>query len=214
MKNFRIVAFALAAFPAFGDTLLRGAIYFDSEATIQKVVSFSLSSENEKIGDLIKAGKISEPTLENREIEILTSGPDPQSPAEFRFTDEPPRSAPRWTLTKYLAVAATVAAPSPSPSPSPGPSPIPEKKKTPPVEHREISHRYRHIYTPPFASHNRRRPPPVIPAPVAITPNSVAIPVRIPVRRALPANTVTLPANYRTLHDQYNPSNVPPSTSP
>ena len=150
MKWLRFLAvYALAAAPALGDTLLKGAIYFDSQNTMLEVADMLKTGDTNGLATLFKGNHISEKLPKDLEIILLSTGPDPASPVEFRFAHEP---TTYWTYARYVAktdtnlspalpfsssdLAPTALNPSPTPAtpppspprPSPSPSPSPRPK--------------------------------------------------------------------------------------
>jgi hypothetical protein len=111
-----IVVFFLLSVPVLADTLVSGSVYFDSQNTLQEVVKLSAAKDNESILKLINSGHISQQTDTNKDIVILATGQTSESPAEFRFVDEP---TTYWTLTKFVNKEAVVE-----------PTPMPEQPAT------------------------------------------------------------------------------------
>jgi hypothetical protein len=115
-KSLLIPLFATSA-PVFADTLVNGAVYFDSRQTLEEVIDLSAEKDNESILKLINNGQVSQKTDSNKDIIILTSGLTPESPAEFRFLSQP---STYWTLTKFVTKEELV---EPTPTPTPERSP-------------------------------------------------------------------------------------------
>jgi hypothetical protein len=84
--------------PSLNGVLLAGAPYYQNEN--------QLSSDSEVI--------------------VLRFGPNPESPAEFKFANDTDGKS-YWTLSKYIVSAAAAAAsPTSAATPSPSPSPTPD----------------------------------------------------------------------------------------
>ncbi len=111
--------------PVFGDTLLSGSVYFDSQKTLEEVVKLSVEKDNESILKLIKNGHVSQQTDSDRDIVILTIGITPESPAEFRFLVGP---TTYWTLTRFVTKSI---------EPTPGLTPEPSISLTAKRKHRK-----------------------------------------------------------------------------
>jgi hypothetical protein len=125
LTKFWLMAWFATSAPVLADTLASGSVYFDSQQTLEEVVKLSAAKDNESILKLINSGHVSQQTDSTNEIIILATGLTSESPAEFRFTNEP---TTYWTLTKFLT-RETVVAPTPTPMPeeSPAPSATPER---------------------------------------------------------------------------------------
>lgn len=145
-----LAAYALTVLPALSDTLLKGAVYFDSQNTMLEVADLIKTGDTNGLATLYKGNHISEKLPNDLEIIILFSGPDA---IEFRFAHEP---TTYWTYARYVAKTASNLAPSlpfsssdlaptslnPSPTPvkpvpsppmagpSPTPSPTPKTRVT------------------------------------------------------------------------------------
>ena len=133
--TFVIIALFITSTPVFADTLLAGSVYFDSEQTLKEVINFSKQHDNEGIAKLIKNGHVSNQTVAQTDIAVLISGSTPESPAEFRFLNEP---TTYWTLTRSIAHFTTPIAtstPAPTPTPTPEPKPLPTKSPTQTSKH-------------------------------------------------------------------------------
>jgi hypothetical protein len=120
-----IIALCITSTPVFADTLLAGSVYFDSEQTLKEVINLSERHDNEGIAKLIKNGHVSNQTGAQTDITVLISGSTPESPAEFRFLNEP---TTYWTLTRSIAHFTTPIAtstPAPTPTPTLEPKPLP-----------------------------------------------------------------------------------------
>ena len=120
-----------------GETLVSGAIYFDSENTLQEVLKLSDAKDNTALGQLVESHHVSVKTTEPTTIQIYLAGPNPESPAEFRFINNP---TTYWTLTKFIEgirvtpnaapnsttfMPVVLPSPTPNPTPTPTPTPIP-----------------------------------------------------------------------------------------
>ena len=68
-----IIALSITSTPVFADTLVAGAVYFDSEQTLKEVINLSEQHDNEGIAELIKTGHISDQTEEAKDVVVLTS---------------------------------------------------------------------------------------------------------------------------------------------
>jgi hypothetical protein len=138
-----LLSLVIFSTPVFGETLASGAIYFDSENTLQEVFRFSGEADNAALGRLIASHHVSDKLPENADIFLYLAGPNPESPAEFRFINNP---TTYWTLTKFIqgirvAPSATdvnipvVAIPTPTPNvlpnATPTPTPLPSPTPTP-----------------------------------------------------------------------------------
>jgi hypothetical protein len=118
--------FASAA-SAFGETLVSGSVYFDSQKTLEEVVKLSAQKDNASILKLINNGHVSQQIGSDQEIVVLVAGLSPESPAEFRFSSGP---TTYWTLTKFIAkTAAPTPTPEPSSTPEPSPTPAAQRKQ-------------------------------------------------------------------------------------
>jgi hypothetical protein len=81
-----------------GETLLKGAIYFDPRETLEKIVG---SKNNADIQQLINSGHVSHPGTIPREVVVTLTGDDPESFAEFYFCHSRPEET-YWTLAKFI----------------------------------------------------------------------------------------------------------------
>src|ERR1700693_1990860 len=97
--TFVIIALFITSTPVIADTLVAGSVYFDSEQTLKEVINLSEQHDNEGIAKLIKNGHVSNQTGAEMDIAVLISGSTPESPAEFRFLNEP---TTYWTLTRNV----------------------------------------------------------------------------------------------------------------
>jgi hypothetical protein len=125
----RAICFFLLSGSVFADTLVSGSIYFDSQETLKEVVKLSAAKDNESILKLINDGHVSQQTNTDKDIVVLTIGLTSDSPAEFRFVNEP---ATYWTLTKFVSKE-VAAGPTPTPTPeqTAAPAATPEAMATP-----------------------------------------------------------------------------------
>src|ERR1700756_1745812 len=112
-----LLAFILLAPAAFGETLLSGAIYFDSENTFLEVQSLLKASDTEALGRLFKGNHISDKVPKDLEVILLYSGPEG---VEFRFANNP---TTYWTYPKYVVVNVPKSEATPAPTPSLSPAP-------------------------------------------------------------------------------------------
>jgi hypothetical protein len=132
-----IVGFATTG---LSETLVSGAIYFDSENTLREVLRLSELKDNNALGQLVASHHVSEKIVDNTDIQLYLAGPNPESPAEFRFVNNP---TTYWTLTKFIegirvtpnpnseAAFTPVVIPSPTPNSTPTPTPTPTLTSTP-----------------------------------------------------------------------------------
>ena len=127
----------------FGETLVSGSVYFDSQKTLEEVVKLSAQKDNESILKLINNGHVSQQIGSEQEIVVLIAGLSPESPAEFRFSSGP---TTYWTLTKFIAKTA-------APTPTPTPISTPEPSATPAAQRK---HKETEKVTP-FDDDNGRR---------------------------------------------------------
>jgi hypothetical protein len=110
MKLRLYVAFLFAASPAFGETLLTGAIYFDSQSTFREVQDLIKANDMDGLARLIQGRHISEKIRGDLEVILLFSD---STSVEFRFANNP---TTYWTYPKYISVNTPQPAASPSPS--------------------------------------------------------------------------------------------------
>ena len=128
--TFVIIALFISSTPVFADTLVAGSVYFDSEQTLKEVINLSEQHDNEGIAKLIKNGHVSNQTGAEMDIAVLISGSTPESPAEFRFLNEP---TTYWTLTRHIAHFTrpiATSTPVPTPTPTPDTKPLPTESPT------------------------------------------------------------------------------------
>ena len=127
--TFVIIALFISSTPVFADTLVAGSVYFDSEQTLKEVINLSKQHDNEGIAKLIKNGHVSNQTGAEMDIAVLISGSTPESPAEFRFLNEP---TTYWTLTRHIDFTKPIATSTlvPTPAPTPEPKPLPTESAT------------------------------------------------------------------------------------
>jgi hypothetical protein len=118
-----LIALFATTLPVFADTLVSGAVYFDSRQTLEKVVMLSSQHDNEEIAKLISNGQISKQTTANTDVVVLISGTAPESPSEFRFLDG---STTYWTLSKFVTHSIKSTS-NPISTSTPEPTPIEEK---------------------------------------------------------------------------------------
>lgn len=155
MKTVLLVLLATSS-PLLADSLEMGSVYFDSRSTLSEVVALAAKKDNAGILQLIQSGHVVTLPAEI-DVEVLSSGSDPESPAEFRFLTDP---TTYWTLTKFIAKSPTAPIPSPTPSATPSdfPTPTPTSTPTPtptPSVHRAHPHLRNPADNPPDA------PPPL-----------------------------------------------------
>jgi len=137
---FVIIVLLITSTPVFADTLVAGSVYFDSEQTLKEVINLSEQHDNEGIAKLIKNGHVSNQTGAEMDIAVLISGSTPESPAEFRFLNEP---TTYWTLTRHIAhftKPIATSTPVPTPAPTPEPKPLPTESATLSSRHYERQH--------------------------------------------------------------------------
>jgi hypothetical protein len=155
MMKTLLILFITAASPALGDTLLKGAVYFDSRETLDQIVTLAGAEDNAAIDRLINQGRISLPTETEQEVVVALAGNTPESPVQFHFLNSP---TPYWTLNRFLVSRPLISA-TPIPLPTPAstsaqearpvgsPSPLP-LRTPPPSEEGE---------TPPATMHKKHR---------------------------------------------------------
>jgi hypothetical protein len=123
MKRICICLFFFLSLCALGEeipvhgaaTLMKGAVYYDSQVTYREALAFSLLKDTEALTRLVKIGHISAPTDTEQDVIVLYTGSDADSPAEFSFLSGP---TTYWTLSKYLLnYSKTDITPTPSASP-------------------------------------------------------------------------------------------------
>jgi hypothetical protein len=123
MKRLCIVPLLFCLQSAFGQnaTLLKGAIYYDSQVAMKEAIAYALLNDEDSISDMTKIGHISSPTKENQNVVVIVVGAEPDSFAEFTFLNGP---TTYWTLTRNLHGGSQQAEqPKTTPTPSPSPSP-------------------------------------------------------------------------------------------
>ena len=109
------LATALAAPPLFGDTLLSGSIYFDSENTLLEVQDLIKNKEPEALSRLFNRNHISDKLPKDLDIVLLRSGTEPESEVEFHLPNDP---TTYWTYRKYVKGEIPKVTPTPSPAPN------------------------------------------------------------------------------------------------
>ena len=102
-----LALYLLAAAPAFGETLLAGAIYFDSRNTLLEVADMLKMGDTNGLANLFKGNHISEKLPKDLDIILLFSSNDPGSPVEFRFANDP---TTYWTYGRYVTAKGAKAA--------------------------------------------------------------------------------------------------------
>lgn len=102
---------------AWADSLVQGAVYFDSLPSLWKAQRLSETKDNRGIMEMLDQNYISGPTENELEIEVLSRGDSAESASEFRFLNAPTTF---WTLTRLIKIT-------PKPTPTPQPTPTPEK---------------------------------------------------------------------------------------
>src|SRR5258708_17822787 len=132
----------LGATPGVRETVLSGATYFDSENTLLEVQQLIKEENQDGLVRLFQGNHISAKLAQNLDIILVRSGLDPESPAEFRFANNP---TTYWTFSKYVSndVKTTSASPTPTrglpgetgfgftPTTGPGPTPTPASTPSP-----------------------------------------------------------------------------------
>jgi hypothetical protein len=124
-RSLSIILFITSA-PVFADTLSVGSVYFDSAPTLNEVIKLSAQHDNQGIARLIDNGHVRNQTEKEAEIVVISSGAAPNSPAEFRFLNEP---TTYWTLTKNVTKFAPAPISTPAPS-TPAPAPTAPERLT------------------------------------------------------------------------------------
>jgi hypothetical protein len=146
----------ITAVPVFADSLVGGAVYFDSAQTLNEVVKLSAQHDNEGIAKLIDNGHIKKQIGDEVDIVVLTTGSTPESPAEFRFMDGP---TTYWTVTRNITgiakamPTATPVTPESAPGPAPIIEPTPAQSPAPTAKH----HQPQHESDAPLDDNNVRR---------------------------------------------------------
>jgi hypothetical protein len=107
------------------ETLLQGAVYFDSRETLSQIQAFAAAKDNVAIERLIEQGRVSKPTPADQDVKATLSGNSPTSPAEFSFTDNP--GATYWTLSKFIVVYNKMPSPAMAPTPKVEAAPEPNE---------------------------------------------------------------------------------------
>ena len=82
MNGWRFLLFFLINSSAYADTLLHGAVYFDSKDTLAEVLSRAATEDRQGIEELIREGHLSRPTLSDQEVVVTLVE---QSLVEFSF---------------------------------------------------------------------------------------------------------------------------------
>jgi hypothetical protein len=199
-----VLLLVLFCVPAFGGSddegavLVKGAIYYDSEATLREVQPYILLKDNKSIKHMTELGHISEPTPNAQNILVLQGGHAPNDPVEFVFDDDSV-STSYWTYGRFVSErttpnSASSSSPIPSPSaaiPAPSASPRPS--------------------TPSPAPSASPRPSTPSPTPSA-TPSPTASPSVSQSKRGAPGRKVwrTLPDGSRKWHyENYGPGPKP-----
>jgi len=123
------------------ETLLQGAVYFDSRETLSQIQAFAARKANVEIERLIGEGRVSKPTQADQEVKVTLSGNSPTSPAEFSFNANP--ATTYWTLSKFIVVYNRIPSPALAPTPkvqaAPEPNEPNESAPTPKPKHRHRS---------------------------------------------------------------------------
>jgi hypothetical protein len=199
-----VLLLVLFCVPAFGGSddegavLVKGAIYYDSEATLREVQSYILLKDNKSIKHMTELGHISEPTPNAQNILVLQGGHSSNDPVEFVFDDDSV-STNYWTYGRFVSERTTpISASSSSPTPSPSAAiPAPSATLRP--------------STPIPAPSATPRPSTPIPTP-STTPSPTASPSVSQSKRGSPGRKVwrTLPDGSRKWHyENYGPGPKP-----
>lgn len=120
-----LLACTLAAAPALGETLLSGAIYFDSKNTLLEVQDLLKAGDTNGLALLLKGNHISDKVPKDLEVILLLS--TPEGAVEFRFANDP---TTYWTYARYITANAS----KPAANPSPPPLPVSGPKSTLPAD--------------------------------------------------------------------------------
>ena len=120
------------------ETLLTGAVYYDSYPSFLQAQRLLASRDTQGLGEMIKYSHVSDPLPAEKNIKVIPTpdlGKGPNDPIEFCFTDS---QTTYWTMQKFVAGQAS---PAPSPVskstadpefvPAPSPSPFPNTTGTP-----------------------------------------------------------------------------------
>jgi hypothetical protein len=106
--------------PVRADTLIAGSVYYDSIQTLVQVVRLTEAHNEAGITELTQNEHISDKTVVNLDIEVLTQNIDlsqsPELPVEFRFFGSP---TTYWTFSRNVfgaAVKSTAMLASPTPT--------------------------------------------------------------------------------------------------
>ncbi|MBV8101216.1 MAG: hypothetical protein JOZ31_18895 [Verrucomicrobia bacterium] len=128
VAKFLFVASFITSLPVFADTLLGGAVYFDSLQTLSEVNKLSAQHDDDGIAKLAENGHIRPQITTDMDIVVLLSGTTPEDPAEFRFLNGP---TTYWTLTKNVAnLSKPIAVSTPTPGPIAAATPLPTATPT------------------------------------------------------------------------------------
>ena len=79
LRSLLAVAAIGFSIPALGETLVSGAIYFDSENTLEEVVKLSELKDNDTLGRLVAAHHVNPKLTEDTEILLYLAGPSRKS---------------------------------------------------------------------------------------------------------------------------------------
>jgi hypothetical protein len=132
-----VLLLALLCVPAFGGSeegvLVKGAIYYDSEATLREVQAYTILRDNESIKEMTKLGHISERTPSARDILVFRGDHAPKDYVEFVFADDAIPTT-YWTYSRFVSDRTTptpTSSSTPSATPSSTPSPTPSSTVSP-----------------------------------------------------------------------------------
>jgi hypothetical protein len=105
-----LLALVTLSTPVLGETLVSGAIYFDSENTLLEVQDLIKEGNQDGLARLFKGNHISDKLPANMDIVVLFSDSNPEGKAEFHFINNP---TTYWTFSKYIKTDASKTTPTP-----------------------------------------------------------------------------------------------------
>jgi hypothetical protein len=111
-----LLALVTLSTPVLGETLVSGAIYFDSENTLLEVQDLIKEGNQDGLARLFKGNHISDKLPANMDIVVLLSDSNPEGKAEFHFINNP---TTYWTFSKYIKTDASKTTPTPFLPPGP-----------------------------------------------------------------------------------------------
>src|SRR5215469_11951702 len=216
-----VLLLVLFCVPAFGGSddegavLVKGAIYYDSEATLREVQPYILLKDNKSIKHMTELGHISEPTPNAQNILVLQGGHSPNDPVEFVFDDDSV-STSYWTYGRFVSERTTpISASSSSPTPSPSaaiPAPSATVRPSTPIPALSATPRPSTPIPTPSATPRPSAPIPTPSATPSSTPSPTASPSVSQSKRGSPGRKVwrTLPDGSRKWHyENYGPGPKP-----